>query len=57
MKIIKQKMMPDHVLTEFEDGSIKKLLYLVDEYGSQYIEMFPNDPETWLENIEYEYKN
>jgi hypothetical protein len=43
MKIIRQKLLPGAVLTEFEDGSIDMLPYRVDENGEEYSEMFPND--------------
>jgi hypothetical protein len=48
MKIIEQQMMSNHVLQTMEDGTKVKVPYLVNENGEQYVEMFPNDPETHL---------
>jgi len=50
MKVMSQKMMPDYVLLTMEDGTEVKTPYLVNENGEEYIEIFPNDPETHLIN-------
>ena len=49
-RIYSQKMTPDGVLTEYYDGTTEMLPYLVDSNGQGYLEIFPNDPETWRVN-------
>ncbi len=48
MRIVQQELKQDGVLTTYEDGSQEILPYLLDSKGESYVEMFPNDPETFL---------
>ncbi len=49
MKITQQELKQDGVLTTYDDGSEELLPYRIDSNGESYVEMFPNDPETFLE--------
>lgn len=42
-RIVSQLCTPDGALTEYEDGTTEMLPYKVDENGSHYLDLFPND--------------
>ena len=48
MNVIAQQMMPGYVLQTMEDGNEVKVPYLVNDKGEEYMELFPNEPETHL---------
>ena len=43
MKIVEQHLLPEGVMTKYENGEEQLLPYLIDENGQEYVELFPND--------------
>lgn len=41
-RIVWQQLLPDGILTTFENGEKKLLPYLIDEHGQEYADIDPN---------------
>ena len=41
--IVEQELLPDGVLTTYQNGSKKMLPYEKDEQGRKFVELFPNE--------------
>jgi hypothetical protein len=42
VKIVEQYLIPEGVMTKYENGEEQLLPYLIDENGQEYVELFPN---------------
>lgn len=42
MRIVKQWLWPEGIMTEYEDGSLRLLPYKIDENGEKYADLDPN---------------